>query len=102
MDIIVTDFLIAKQDTNSKILGFISVSFRFHFGFIVTRLITVKPSFAEIYNIGVKKSFRNIGAGKKLITELFRRLAVNKIDDISFEGKITNNLAIDFYENIDL
>jgi ribosomal-protein-alanine N-acetyltransferase len=66
-------------------------------GFIVGRTISAESG-AEIYNIGVTKTFRRQGVGKILLDEFLKRARQANAEKVWLEVRSLNAAAIAFYE----
>jgi [ribosomal protein S18]-alanine N-acetyltransferase len=75
-------------------------------GFLIARLITnsetipqnKKEREAELYNIAVKKEFRNLGIGQALLDGFFLRARKALVSTIWLEVRETNLSAVAFYQ----
>jgi [ribosomal protein S18]-alanine N-acetyltransferase len=70
-------------------------------GFLVGRRVlsaTSETHFdAEIYNIGVRKSFQRSGCGTILLEEFIKRCVSELVETVWLDVRISNNSAILFY-----
>lgn len=65
-------------------------------GFIVMRLI-MSERYAELYNIAVKKQYKNGGIGCRLLDQVTKYCAVNNLKQINLEVRESNADAVRFY-----
>lgn len=70
-------------------------------GFLVGRRVMSASSEthfdAEIYNIGVRKSFQRSGCGTILLEEFIKRCISERVETIWLDVRISNKTAISFY-----
>lgn len=70
-------------------------------GFLVGRRVLSASSDthfdAEIYNIGVRKSFQRFGCGTILLDEFIKRCVAEMVETVWLDVRISNNTAISFY-----
>lgn len=71
-------------------------------GFLVGRRVLSASSHtqfdAEIYNIGVSKSFQRRGCGTMLLEEFTKRCVLEMVETIWLDVRVSNKGAISFYE----
>jgi ribosomal-protein-alanine N-acetyltransferase len=71
-------------------------------GFLLARLImNSQNSFLEIYNIGIKTSYKRRGLGSLLISKLLEIAKEKLATEIFLEVRKSNCTAIDFYKRND-
>jgi ribosomal-protein-alanine acetyltransferase len=65
-------------------------------GFIVGRIVPGPD--AEIYNIGVRQSVRQLGLGRLLLAKFISRCTAANVNNIWLEVRYSNASAVSFYE----
>ncbi len=82
--------ILIAQDEPGQIVGFIA-------GRLVAASNEPQEGSAEIYNIGTRASFRNIGVGSELLTQFLNACRRRGVSQVWLEVRASNEPGIAFY-----